>query len=68
MASKRTAIVKVTRVQGINKKTYTGNSTVSEDMFPEGNFDLLVANGYLQLIEAKKAEIEKPKKVAKEEK
>ena len=53
MATKRKAIVKVSRVQGINKNTYVGDAIVSEDMFPEGNFDLLIGSGHLEEIQSK---------------
>jgi hypothetical protein len=62
MGAKRRAKVRVTRVQGINKNTYVGDSIVSEDMFPIGNFDLLVGNGYLEEIKDKKAEVKDEEK------
>jgi hypothetical protein len=49
----RKAKVKVLKVQGINKNTYIGDAIVSEDQFPEGNFDLLVGKGHLEEIKNK---------------
>ncbi len=56
------AKVKVTRVQGIGRKTYVLGEVVSASDFPEGNFDKLVEGGYLALLEDKKSEPKKDEK------
>ena len=43
-------IVKVTRVQGMAKKTYKCGAVVTDEMFPEGNAALMAKAGYLQVV------------------